>query len=325
VPTTLRDSAVQLIYVHGIGAGPHRSAMEVAWTESLARGMTRAGHGTMARRLQNAAVVEPRMAHYGPLYAKEGAQGLADAPKEDDALLLHALVAELVDEMGCEVADPVGRRILAQAQAQLRPEGTPQGLGNLLRCTNNAVCTLMNLRPIRAVGQWTSAQAMIKDLSQVTRYMERREVDEAGLSLDQRIRAVFDGEVGTRPAIVVAHSLGTVVTLESLHRNTTEVPLLVTLGSPLGMRTVVLPRLRPQPPSTPDNVREWLNFWDPDDVVVARRDLAKDFGPNVLGVSPRSQRVDSPGRWTHPVAKYLEQEEVADPIAKALDRLTSGA
>jgi hypothetical protein len=311
--------------VHGIGAGPHRPAMEVAWTESLARGMTRAGHGTMARRLQNAAVVEPRMVHYGPLFARKGAQGSVDAPQADDAPLLHALVAELIAELSSEAADPVDRRILAQAQAQLDPAGTPQGLGNVLRCINNAVCTLMNLRPIRGVGQWTTAQVMIKDLSQVTRYMERGEIDDAGRSLDERIRAVFHQEVGTAPAIVVAHSLGTVVTLESLHRSAAEVPLLVTLGSPLGMRTVVLPRLRPQPPRAPDNVREWVNFWDPDDPVVARRDLAKDVGPNALGVSPRSQRIDCPRVWTHPVANYLEQPDVADQIVKALDRLTPGA
>ncbi|MFJ8082153.1 hypothetical protein ACIQ6Y_16225 [Streptomyces sp. NPDC096205] len=36
--------------------------------------------------------------------------------------------------------------------------------------------------------------------------------------------------------------------------------------SPIGMRTVVLPR----PPATPDRVERWLNAWDRDDIIALR-------------------------------------------------------
>jgi hypothetical protein len=94
------------------------------------------------------------------------------------------------------------------------------------------------------------------------------------------------------------------------------VPLFVTLGSPLGMRTVVWPRLFPQPPSTPPGVRRWLNFWDRDDIIVARPQL--DVRANAHGVEPVSERIDSDGVWIHTATKYLAQPGVAGPIAEAL-------
>lgn len=104
---------------------------------------------------------------------------------------------------------------------------------------------------------------------------------------------------GDGPAIVISHSLGTVVSYEALHDWPGEVPLFVTVGSPLAMRTVVRPRLRPTPACTPPGVRRWLNFWDRDDIIVARPRLERDILPNALGVVPESDRVDSDGLWVH--------------------------
>ena len=98
--------------------------------------------------------------------------------------------------------------------------------------------------------------------------------DDSGAALDQRIRMKVGTALGDGPVIVVAHSLGTVVSLETLHDYAGRVPLLVTLGSPIAMRTVVWPRLVPQPPATPDVVSRWLNFWDRDDIIVARPRLS---------------------------------------------------
>lgn len=314
---------IQLIFVHGIGASPHRSAMEPAWTESLTLGMTRSGHSEIAEQVRKGKSLRPpRMVHYGPLYAAPGAQGPVKEGFGDDALLLHDLLSEMVDDLLDGASDPADLRILATAKAQLEPTGTPQGPGNIVRTSINAASTLMSLGGIRRSGQWVSARMMIGDLRQVTRYLERGEVDQFGDSLDARIRSCFAQEVGAEPAIIIAHSLGSVVAVESLHCQNHDVPLLVTLGSPLGMRTVVMPRLRPQPPRTPEGVDAWLNFWDPNDVIVARRNLVKDFGANDRGVYPKSERVDSPGLWTHAARKYLEQPAIAGRIAEVIQRYT---
>jgi pimeloyl-ACP methyl ester carboxylesterase len=121
--------------------------------------------------------------------------------------------------------------------------------------------------------------------------------------------------------VVVAHSLGTVVSFETLHEHPGEVSLWVTLGSPLAMRSVVWPKLRPAPPATPPQVRRWLNYWDRDDVVAARPILEKSFLPNTAGVLPDSDRVDSDGVWVHAAVKYLAKADVAGPIMEALQSL----
>ncbi|MDF5758274.1 hypothetical protein [Spongiactinospora sp. TRM90649] len=74
-----------------------------------------------------------------------------------------------------------------------------------------------------------------------------------------------------RPKVVIAHSLGSVVTYETLHAYPDlRVDLLITLGSPLGMRNVVFERLMPAPAGgwgvRPKGVRRWVNIADKDDI-----------------------------------------------------------
>ncbi|MFF5205961.1 hypothetical protein [Streptosporangium sp. NPDC000396] len=74
-----------------------------------------------------------------------------------------------------------------------------------------------------------------------------------------------------QPKVVIAHSLGSVVTYETLWANPDlEVDLLITLGSPLGMRNVIFERLSPAPVNgrgaRPRQVRRWVNIADKDDI-----------------------------------------------------------
>jgi pimeloyl-ACP methyl ester carboxylesterase len=92
--------------------------------------------------------------------------------------------------------------------------------------------------------------------------------------------------LGLGPTLVVAHSLGSVVAFETLHEHVCSVPLWVTLGSPLAMRAVVWPKVRPRPPTTPDTVVRWLNFWNRDDVIAARPILESDVLASAVGVLP---------------------------------------
>jgi hypothetical protein len=81
-----------------------------------------------------------------------------------------------------------------------------------------------------------------------------------------------------RPDIVVAHSLGTVVTYEALAANPhLKVDLLVTLGSPLGMPDVVLERLHPAPSGRLPGVRRWVNIADVGDLMAIPRRLGDRF------------------------------------------------
>lgn len=84
------------------------------------------------------------------------------------------------------------------------------------------------------------------------------------------------------PAVVVAHSLGSVVTFEALHAYPqTKVDLLVTVGSPLGLPVAIFDALEPEPVrgqgARPPGVRHWINLADPGDVVAVPKRLGDRF------------------------------------------------
>jgi hypothetical protein len=95
-------------------------------------------------------------------------------------------------------------------------------------------------------------------------------------------RAVADCIRKNRPKVVVAHSLGSVVTYEALWADPSlRVDLLITLGSPLGMRNVVFERLLPAPVNgrgeRPKGVARWVNIADKDDIAAIPPQLARSF------------------------------------------------
>ncbi|MFE5757504.1 alpha/beta fold hydrolase [Streptomyces massasporeus] len=260
-------------------------------------------------------------AYYGDLFVRPHAQGGTTSP--DDATggdeALRQLLEEVIDTQLPVCLGEEERRVLQHAQAELTaPRRQAQGGGELVRRLVNVCTTLLALPGIRRGGQWASGRIMAGHLAQVTRYLARAELDD-GRTLDERIRdRVLSFLNEDRPTVVIAHSLGSVVALEALHHHRGPIPLLVTVGSPIGMRTVVHPRLRPQPPATPECVRRWLNYWDRDDIIAPRPCLERDMLPNTVGCLPASDRVDSDGIWVHTATKYLAQASVAGPIVEAV-------
>ncbi|MCP9956442.1 alpha/beta hydrolase [Streptomyces sudanensis] len=315
----------RLVFVHGIGGSRDAAADLEEWLRATAHGARAAGHGRRLSGLTGGWAADARLAYYGDLFRTPGSQGTGGAaagPRaaDPDGELVAGLLLEAVDE---RLADPglapQEARVLRHARAQLAPPGGAQGVGAPGRHVVNALTSLMALPGLRSAGGWLSARLTAGTLGQVARYLNRGEPGQDGTTLDARIRRrVADCLDGDGPTVVVAHSLGTVVALEALHAHRGEVPLLITLGSPLGTRTAVLPRVRPQPPSTPACVGRWLNFWDRDDIVAARPRLEEIVRPNASSVGPVSTRVDSDGAWVHPAAKYLAQAAVAGPLVEAL-------
>lgn len=98
-----------------------------------------------------------------------------------------------------------------------------------------------------------------------------------------RARAAVATALDThRPRILIAHSLGTVVSYEALwSRPDIEIDLWITLGSPLAMPDVIFDRLDPAPElrlaNRPPGVKRWINVADPGDVVAILRPIANRF------------------------------------------------
>ena len=190
--------------------------------------------------------------------------------------------------------DPVGSRAM--------------GGGNVLR---EALRTLSRVSWLAHTGMYVVERLFLTSLAQVTRYL----TDDATRATAQR--AVMD-LITLDTRIIIAHSLGSVVAYECRTSCTHSLPLLVTLGSPLGLRTIVADRLHP-PPSFPPKVSAWLNVANRDDVVAAEPDLRPRFAQDVPATS-RFDGIwfDGSGKEPHRAQTYLGRESVASAVIQAL-------
>jgi pimeloyl-ACP methyl ester carboxylesterase len=101
-----------------------------------------------------------------------------------------------------------------------------------------------------------------------------------------RRQAIHD-EVATtirtnRPRVLIAHSLGTVVAFETLHKHPDlGIHTLITLGSPLALQHAVFQRLSPGPVDgvaiRPPGIVRWINVSDHGDPVTIARPMKKFF------------------------------------------------
>jgi hypothetical protein len=123
--------------------------------------------------------------------------------------------------------------------------------------------------------------------------------------------------VGPETKVLLGHSLGSVVAYEAAHLMTQPLPLLLTLGSPLGLQTIVYQRLRPQPPGFPPKVRRWVNVADQDNFIAAEPDLKELFGAGVPADAAfeGGYTVDN-GASPHSSDFYLEKAQVGRPVGE---------
>jgi hypothetical protein len=141
------------------------------------------------------------------------------------------------------------------------------------------------------------------------------------------IGARFAAAVGVDTQVVVSHSLGSVVAYEALCAHPEwSVRGLVTLGSPLGIRNVILDRLEPSPHRTggswrgswPGQVRSWTNIADQADFVALVKRLRPVFGDDLVDLE-----IDN-GTRMHDVSRYLTAAETGAAIVNAVHRRVDG-
>ena len=118
------------------------------------------------------------------------------------------------------------------------------------------------------------------------------------------------------PTVVVSHSLGTVVAYNILRREGVarqwDVPLFVTLGSPLGVTKI---RQSISPITYPECAGSWFNAFDDRDVVALYPLEAPHFS-----VTPITNKIDVQNHTEnrHGIAGYLDDPVVAKTIYDAL-------
>jgi hypothetical protein len=303
-----------IVLVHGIDQ-QQKSAevLEEDWVPALARGVSAAGFPDVADRIWlergKLGSIEVRMAFYGNLFLTHGVQGgdaknlTPDMSEFADSLALEWLrraAERATNQKTCKLA----RRELNYVTHQLSVE---QGTGQFVRSAAKSLAKISWFAPF---GMGFAERFVYRSLAQVTRYFTQQHIRAAAL------KSVLD-LISQETKALIGHSLGSVVAYEAAHYINWPLPLLVTLGSPLGIETIIYDRLQPQPPSFPSTLKRWVNVADRDDFIAAEPNLEGFFSAGKpIGATLEGTFTQDSGAEPHSSYFYLGRKEVGGPVGE---------
>jgi hypothetical protein len=301
----------RLVLVHGRdNQGLDADALDRTWTTVLDAGLAAAGSDLVLVDADTSFVF------YGDTLA-----GLVAGDAEPPPVTVHAARA-LPDAELAFVAD-VAEEVLRAAGATVpaRPEGAAPGDGGA------------------DVGAWlnlllSALDRYVPGLSGAVVVLLARDV--WAYLHDDAVRTTIDDAVAAAipvdgPAVVVAHSLGSVVAYSVLREHPDaarwDVPLLLTLGSPLAIRAVRDVLAARAALRVPAPVRRWVAVRDRRDALALH-----GLGPAAFPLDPATPAIEdlvvaneAPGHHAAGVvlddgrpAGYLALPEVASTVADAL-------
>jgi hypothetical protein len=315
-----------IVLVHGIAQEQLGSAsLEKNWLPALADGVANSGNRQLADRIwrNNASSdIDIRMAYYGTPFIDPGAQGaggvdLDTAPLPDNAEELTGQLALVWLQAAAESAKDASDQRQARKDLAIIGGDVGQAQGPRAAVGRPALNALAHLRWFAPFGMAVASKFVWRALTQVSRYLTDDEI--RGYAQHQVLQWI-----GPDTRLVIGHSLGSVVAYEAVHRaHERQLPgdhtlTLITLGSPLGLQSVVYNRLRPQPPHVPEAVNRWENLAAQDDLVAAKLDLAPYFPPAPgSAVTPITHIVDT-GSKPHDIVHYLTKPTTGRIISETL-------
>ncbi|TGO06730.1 hypothetical protein [Serinibacter arcticus] len=147
-----------------------------------------------------------------------------------------------------------------------------------------------------------------------------------GYLTDARLRQMIDDGVAhaapaSGPVIVLGHSLGALIAYRVLRSHPAarswDVPLLLTMGAPLGWPPVIRALDRLETRRLPAAVGSWVNVRDPRDAVTAG---GVDGTLLPVGTVDEEAGVVNPDDGRHAIEYYLADPLVAGHVAAALER-----
>jgi pimeloyl-ACP methyl ester carboxylesterase len=286
-------SVPTVVAVHGIAQqnkGPE--VLTAEWGPPLRDGVGQSGVKLGERDLV--------CAFYGRLFRPAGSVRAVGDPNyrasdvtDDEAELLH---------------------LFWQEAARIEPARVPAPDAAIRTATPGSVQVALRVLARSRFFAGLAERAFIGALKQVRRYLKETEIRAAA-------RKAVDAAVDKDTRVLVAHSLGTVVTYEALHEyggapRWANVRTLVTLGSPLGIPNLIFDALEPAPNAGrgawPPRIERWTNISDDGDVVALTKKLGPLFGDALVDI-----RIVN-GATAHDVMPYLTSAETGKAIADGL-------
>ncbi|MGN9790298.1 PGAP1-like alpha/beta domain-containing protein [Streptomyces sp. OZ13] len=303
----------RVVVVHGIGQEYlGRRSLRDPIAAALADGVALAVEaGDVSGPAPEPSAVD--VAFYGDVFRAPGTKGEPPAPRS-----------------AADLTDPYEQALLEAWAAGVAAEPAGPGSVPTKAPTPRTLQRAMNmlLRSPCLPGP-VAERFLLGVLRQVRRYF----TDDA---VRARAAAAVGARIGPETTVLVGHSLGSVVAYETLCDHPEwPVRTLVTLGSPLGMPSLVFDRLRPAPAAGrghwPGGLERWTNLADRHDVVASVKELARLFGPRHPGPLPagspaaagahrpalRDVPVDN-GWKVHDLLRHLTARETGTAIGEGL-------
>ncbi|MBB4219236.1 hypothetical protein FHT79_006467 [Rhizobium sp. BK212] len=287
---------MRLLFVHGRSqGGKNPETLKEVWFDALKKGLDRAG-------LSLPTHVDVSFPYYGDSLDKFVAD--FELPADPAVVPKGSPVFDDYAQFRAEVADEMRRRANItddEVRAEAGELPTEKGVQNWAWV--QAIIRLLD-KNVVAVSEGT-IEVFLRD---VFLYSRRKVVQ-------TQIDAIIAGELTNDTAVVVGHSLGSVVAYNVLRARSTKVPLFVTVGSPLGIRAL---RASLSPLSNVAGKLGWYNAYDPRDVVSLYPLDAANFD-----VDPAITNDGKVDNWTenrHGIIGYLDDSEVASAIHAGLQQ-----
>jgi hypothetical protein len=291
----------QLILVHGRAQqGKDPDALKADWLAALAKGFAKSG---LSLPIPETAVHFP---YYGDTLAAMVDGGSADVvirgagADHDEQAFLGAVLEEARQQAGL-----TEEQVMAAAETEVVDRG-PQ---------NWAWVRAIVLALDRVTGvSGTNIALFTRDVYQYLRDSSIREEIESG---------VVKGFEPGIDAVVVGHSLGSVVTYNLLrregHLRGWRVPLYVTVGSPLAVGVIRKVLKSFNTTRCPECVGHWFNAMDSRDIVALRALTQDNFplDPEQPAITNKTDVLNHT-RNRHGITGYLDDEEVTKRIHDSL-------
>jgi hypothetical protein len=281
----------RLVFVHGMRQeGRPTDALLTSWKDSL--------YGTWESLGLTKPAVTPEMPYFGDVLDRltrelhgggnvigRGGLGGTPSPVEEEMIREFAAAYGVED---AEVRAELGSEVVSRGPANWE---WVQAVGRVLE---------RRVPLFRKIG--------VSLVVQVDAYLNRPHITEA---VDDIVAPLFK----PGPVVIVSHSLGTIVSYRLLRRtNFAQVPLFVTLGSPLGINAVK-DRISPPKLARPVQVGHWLNGTDGRDFVALYSRLdAQTFCTGIENVADIRNRHED----AHSIIDYLKDRRIAQAIHTAL-------